>query len=234
MKIGIIGAMSVEVAKLKDMMENVKVERISKIDFYCGELCGNEVIVAVSGVGKVNSAICTQTMILKYSPSVIMNTGVAGGISKEIKIGDLVIATAVVQHDMDSSPLGDPVGFISGINMIDIPSANYLVELLKKASETIENTNVFTGIIATGDQFINSNDEIMRISKQFGAIATEMEGGSIGHVCYVNGVDFCVVRSISDGGDDSSNMDFLEFLDIAVKKSIELTINFLRLVKNYE
>ncbi len=234
MKIGIIGAMSVEVAKLKDMMENVKVERISQIDFYCGRLCGNEVIVAVSGVGKVNSAICTQTMILKYSPSVIMNTGVAGGISKETKIGDLVIATAVVQHDMDSSPLGDPVGMISGINMINIPCAKYLVELLKKASKSIENTNIFTGIIATGDQFINSNEKIKNISEQFNAIATEMEGGSIGHVCYVNGVDFCVVRSISDGGDDSSNMDFLEFLEIAVKKSIELTINFLRLVKDYE
>jgi len=234
MKIGIIGAMSVEVEKLKDMMENVKVEKISQIDFYCGKLYGNDVIVAVSGVGKVNSAICAQTMILKYSPSVIMNTGVAGGISKETKIGDLVIATAVVQHDMDSSPLGDPVGFISGINMIDIPCANYLVELLKKASETIENTNVFTGIIATGDQFINSDSEIKRINEQFGAIATEMEGGSIGHVCFVNGVDFCVVRSISDGGDGSSNMDFVEFLDLAVKKSIELTINFLRLVKDYE
>jgi len=234
MKIGIIGAMSVEVEKLKDMMENVTVERISKIDFYCGELCGNEVIVAVSGVGKVNSAVCAQTMILKYSPTVIMNTGVAGGISKETKIGDLVIATAVVQHDMDSSPLGDPVGFISGINIINIPCAKYLVELLKKASETIENTNIFTGIIATGDQFIISVDEIERISTQFGAIATEMEGGSIGHVCYVNGVDFCVVRSISDGGDGTSNMDFVEFLQIAVKKSIELTINFLRLVKDYE
>jgi len=234
MKIGIIGAMSVEVEMLKDMMENVKVEKISQIDFYCGNLFGNDVIVAVSGVGKVNSAICTQTMILKYSPAAIINTGVAGGISNEISIGDLVIATAVVQHDMDSSPLGDPKGLISGINMIDIPCANYLVELLKKASESIENTNVFTGIIATGDQFINSNEEAHRISDEFSAIATEMEGGSIGHVCYVNGVDFCVVRSISDGGDNLSNMDFVEFLDLAVKKSIELMTNFLKLVSKYE
>ena len=234
MKIGIIGAMSVEVEMLKDMMENVKVEKISQIDFYCGNLFGNDVIVAVSGVGKVNSAICTQTMILKYSPAAIINTGVAGGISNEISIGDLVIATAVVQHDMDSSPLGDPKGLISGINMIDIPCANYLVELLKKASESIENTNIFTGIIATGDQFINSNEEVNRISDEFSAIATEMEGGSIGHVCYVNGVDFCVVRSISDGGDNLSNMDFVEFLDLAVKKSIELMTNFLKLVSKYE
>ena len=230
MSIGIIGAMRIEVEELKSRMKNIKVDRISQMEFYTGELFGKEAVVAVSGVGKVNAAMCAQTMILKYNPEIIINTGVAGGIAKGVRIGDVVIGKAVVQHDMDTSALGDPVGLISGINVVEIPCTELVVEKLKKAAENIENLNIYTGTIATGDQFINSNEQSNLIAERFNAMACEMEGGSIGQVCYINGVDFAIVRAISDNGDDESHMDFEEFVRLAAKNSIEMMTNFLATV----
>ena len=119
MLVGIIGAMDLEVQALKGLMDNAVVETISTIDFYKGNINGVE--TAVAGVGKVNAAVCSQTMILKYSPDIMINVGVAGGLSDEFKIGDIAVADSVVEHDMDTSPIGDPVGLISGINLVNIP-----------------------------------------------------------------------------------------------------------------
>lgn len=228
--IGIIGAMKIEVEQLKSLMENVSVEQISGIGFHVGQLCGKQVVVAVSGIGKVNAAICTQTMILKFAPSMIINTGVAGGIGKDIKILDIVVADAVVQHDMDTSPVGDPVGLISGINLIEIPCSTTIADKLEAAAKALSNPKVFRGIIATGDQFLNKAEDIKYIGDTFGALATEMEGASIGQVCYINHVDFCVVRTISDGGDEASHLDYPKFLELAVKDSIQLMLSFLKTI----
>jgi adenosylhomocysteine nucleosidase len=227
MRIGIIGAMKIEVEQLKTLMKDVVIECFSGIEFYIGQLCGKEVIVAVSGVGKVNAAVCTQTMIMKYSPSMIINTGVAGGIGSGIEICDIVVATSVVQHDMDTTPVGDPLGFISGIDIVEIPCSELISEKLVQAANKLDKVKVYSGIIATGDKFINKTEDIRFIGDNFNAIASEMEGASIGQVCYINGVDFGVVRTISDGGDEASHLDFPKFLQIAVKGSIELMINFL-------
>lgn len=227
--IGIIGAMKIEVEELKNRMSDVRIEKISQIDFYCGRLCGKDVVVAVSGVGKVNAAICAQTMILRFQPSCVINTGVAGGIAGNVHIGDIVIGTAVVQHDMDTSPLGDPVGFISGIGKIQLPCAPWLTEALSEAAEHVKGTTFHHGIIATGDQFLNRKEDLNRIVERFEAMACEMEGGSIGQVCYINGVDFAIVRAISDGGDDNSHMDYGEFVQIAAAKSISLLSSFLEM-----
>ena len=120
MLVGIIGAMDLEVQALKGLMDNAVVETISTIDFYKGNINGVETVVAVAGVGKVNAAVCSQTMILKYLPDIMINVGVAGGLSEEFKIGDIAVADSVVEHDMDTSPIGDPVGLISGINLVNI------------------------------------------------------------------------------------------------------------------
>ena len=118
--IGIIGAMGVEVLALAELLENKKCEKISGIEYMSGTIYGKDVVLAVCGIGKVFAAICAQTMILKYNPDVIINTGVAGTLSDELSIGDIAIADSVVQHDMDTSPLGDPVGMLSDINIIKI------------------------------------------------------------------------------------------------------------------
>lgn len=128
--IGIIGAMDMEVNGLKERMLNTQVETIGTIDFYKGTIQGVPCVVARSGVGKVNAAICAQIMALVYHPKAIINTGVAGGIGKGVAVGDVVVSRGLVQHDMDTSAVGDPKGFVSGINLITIPATEKLVNLV--------------------------------------------------------------------------------------------------------
>jgi len=219
--IGIIGAMDMEVNGLKERMQNAEVETIGTIDFYKGTIQGVPCVVARSGVGKVNAAICAQIMALVYRPKAIINTGVAGGIGKGVSVGDVVVSRGLVQHDMDTSAVGDPKGFISGINLITIPATEKLVNLVvEKAKHTYQGA-VHIGIIATGDQFIGQSDKLKEISNQFQAIACEMEGGSIAQVCYMNGIDF-VIRAISDNADEAANISFEQFAAMAAEKSIQL------------
>ncbi|MDF2949821.1 MAG: 5-methylthioadenosine/S-adenosylhomocysteine nucleosidase, partial [Sedimentibacter sp.] len=180
------------------------------------------------GVGKVHAAVCAQTMILKYKPDAIINTGVAGSLNSDLDIADLVISDNVVQHDMDTSGIGDPVGLISGLNIINIPCPKELVGKIKKSADTIEGTNVKVGTIASGDQFICNQDRKEYIVKHFDALCAEMEGAAIGHVCFLNNIDFCIIRSISDKADGSAHMDFPEFVKIAAKKSTQLINTFLK------
>ncbi|MCH5185773.1 MAG: 5'-methylthioadenosine/adenosylhomocysteine nucleosidase [Oscillospiraceae bacterium] len=225
--IGIIGAMQVEVESLKEIMKSVKIEKVSGVDFYIGDLCGIQAVVAVSGVGKVNAAVCAEAMILKYAPEYIINIGVAGGLAEGIKVGDVVIAESVVEHDMDTSPIGDPVGLISGINLINIPCSAGLIDGLFKSASAVDGISAVKGVIASGDQFISSDKQRIFIKDTFKASAAEMEGASIGHVCYLNNVDFCVLRAISDCADGESPMSFAEFTQFAVKNSIKIILDFL-------
>ncbi len=212
--IGIIGAMEIEVNKFKEQMLGVSLETISGIEFVCGTLWGKPTVVAVSGVGKVNAAICTQTMILKFSPRFIVNSGVAGGLDPSLNICDTVIANAVIQHDMDTSPLGSPVGYISGLDMIDIPAdADLSEKLLASALEC--DIHSIMGKIVSGDQFINSSAKKQYFIETFDASACEMEAAAIGHVCYKNEVPFAILRSISDSADDSSHLSYTDFVSAA-------------------
>ena len=212
--IGIIGAMDVEVNKFKEQMLGVSTETFSGVEFVSGTLWGHPTVVAVSGVGKVNAAICTQTMIMKYDPKFIINSGVAGGLSSGLNIADTVVATSVIQHDMDTSPLGDPVGFISGLNLVEIPTDEVLSD--KLLSATIKSgVHSIKGIIVSGDQFINSSEKKAFLKETFNAAACEMESAAIGHVCYKNSVPFSILRSISDNADDSSHISYTEFVQIA-------------------
>ena len=120
--IGIICAMNKEACGIIERMTEVTTEEISRVTFNKGKINGKDCVVAVCGIGKVFAALCAQTMILRYSPSLIINTGVAGGLDKTLKVCDIAVATSLVQHDMDTSPLGDPKGLISGINIVNIPT----------------------------------------------------------------------------------------------------------------
>lgn len=227
MKIGLIGAMTVEVEALKEKTENKRISVISGVEYVEGTLCGKEVVLAVAGVGKVNAGICAQTMILKFQPDVIINTGVAGGIGSGVKILDVVVATSVAQHDMDTSPLGDPVGFITGINKVAMDCDADTCDRLCAAAKAC-GVEPFRGMIVSGDQFIGSKEQIDKIRANFDAMACEMEGGAIGQVCTMNGgVRFAVVRAISDGGDDEANMNYPQFVKIACAKSVEIICSYL-------
>ena len=216
--IGIIGAMRIEVEALKEAMKNVTVETVSGVEFIRGTLCGKEVVVAQCGIGKVFAAICAQTMILKYKPTCVINTGVAGTLTSELGILNLAISTAVVQHDMDTSAIGDPVGLISGINKVELPASKPLCDRLAEAADRM-GLKHREGVIASGDLFVNDPTKKAWITETFGAIACEMEGAAVGHVCYVNGVDFAILRAISDNASGEADMEYPEMAAKAAKLS---------------
>ncbi|HEX3039229.1 MAG TPA: 5'-methylthioadenosine/adenosylhomocysteine nucleosidase [Caproiciproducens sp.] len=220
--IGIIGAMRVEVEDLIGIMTDKTAETISSITYHMGTISGVKCVVAQCGVGKVAAAVCAQTMILKYQPVALINVGVAGGIGENIRIGDIVISRGLVQHDMDTSAIGDEKGLISGLNLITIPASEKLVNLVASLSSEVFGQGVHTGIIATGDQFICDREKFQAIAADFGASACEMEGASIAQVCYINKVDFVVIRSISDNADEEASVDFNTFAVASAHKLTEL------------
>ncbi len=225
--IGIICAMALEANAITDTIENKKIKNISGVDFVSGTIGGRETVVAVCGVGKVFAAICAEAMILEYHPDAIINSGVAGSLCRSIKIGDIVIAESVVQHDMDTSPLGDPKGLISGINIINIPCDKAVAEYLKNCCDSLGIKN-FGGVIATGDVFMSNEENKKEVADRFNAKACEMEGASVGQVCYVNKVPFCVLRAISDNADDGAEITYETFAAESAKKTHAVIDKFIR------
>ncbi|MBQ9113167.1 MAG: 5'-methylthioadenosine/adenosylhomocysteine nucleosidase [Clostridia bacterium] len=221
MRIGIIGAMSVEVEALRDKLENMETVTVSGMDFYSGSLCGKSVVVARCGIGKVFAAMCAQTMILRFGITHLINTGVGGTLCDRLDILDVAIADGVVQHDMDTSPLGDPVGLISGINKVVLPTSSALADMALDAARSM-GKNCAKGIIASGDQFISSEARKRFIVDNFGAICCEMEGAAIGHVCYVNSVECLIVRSVSDSASGEAKMEYPEMVKHAAAQSQQL------------
>ena len=228
--IGIIGAMQIEVEAICAAMENTETETVGNVTFVCGDLRGKRVVCAKCGIGKVFAAMCAQTMILRYAPACIINSGVAGTLSDTLTIGQIALAEQVVQHDMDTSPIGDPVGLISGINIIYIPTDPAVTEGLT-AAVTAEGVPYQRGTIASGDQFICHTSDKTRIQGHFEAegkpvIACEMEGAAIGQVCYVNGVPYGILRAISDGGDEQAFADYHTFLAAAAETATKVMLSF--------
>lgn len=227
--IGIIGAMDVEVNGLVARLENKNSETVSGITFYSGELLGKKVVIAKCGIGKVFAATCAEAMIIKYSPRLIINSGVGGALATDLSTGDIVIADKLCQHDMDTSPIGDPVGLVSGINRIWFETDERAVSILADAAKSLS-LNAKIGSIATGDRFVATKGLKDEIVNNFGASACEMEGCAIAQVAFINNTPFVVVRAISDSADGEASMDYPTFLGIAAKNSTNLTLS---LVENY-
>lgn len=221
--IGIIGAMSDEVAGLISRLDNPSSELVAGIKFHTGTIFGKKVVIAQCGVGKVFASMCATAMIIRYSPCLIVNTGVGGALSRELACADTVVAHRLVQYDMDTSPIGDPIGLISGINKIYFDTDERASELLVSSAKEL-GIPVKRGTVATGDRFVADPETKEYIVKNFAADVCEMEGGAIAHAAYVAGTPFAVVRAISDGADESSHLDFPTFLAIAVKNSQALTL----------
>lgn len=219
--IGIIGAMNVEIDRITAQMTNKSVQKIGGVTYTEGDIGDKKVVAAVCGIGKVFAAICAQTMILRYSPEVIINTGVAGTLTNELNILDTVVASALVQHDMDTTYFGDPRGLISGINKVEFECDEGLTE---KICENISSKYI-RGIIASGDAFIADENRKRDIKETFNAVCCEMEGAAIAHVCYVNNIKCCVVRTISDGADGDKEMSYEAFCEKAAEKSAQIIIN---------
>lgn len=223
MKLGIIAAMTIEAELIIASMEEPKTEVCGGITYTVGKIGQTDVVCAVCGVGKVFAAMCAQAMIVKYAPDCIVNTGVAGTLTKELSIGNVAVARAVVQHDMDTSPLGDPVGLISGINIIEIPASADLGDKIC-AIAGASGVKTLLGTIASGDRFVASAETKKYITDNFGAIACEMEGAAVGQVCYVNKVPFVVVRAISDDADGGACDDYPAFARRSAEVSAKIIV----------
>lgn len=224
MVIGVIGAMQMEIDNLKEAMEDTTTVAYSGVNYLCGKIGDKEIVAAVCGIGKVFAAICTEAMILKFQVDMVINIGVAGSLTKELGVLDVAVARNVVQHDMDTSPLGDPVGLLSGINIVLLETNEDMRKLLCSCLEE-KKISYRQGTIATGDQFIAKKEQKELIRSRFDAIAAEMEGGSIGHVCYMNQVPFAILRSISDS--EGGAMDYQTFAEKAAVQSIEVVLAFI-------
>ena len=221
--LGIIGAMEVEVKELREMMENPQAQTVAGMTFYQGTIKGKEVVVVRSGIGKVNAGICSQILVDRYQVEGIINTGIAGSLRNEINIGDIVLATVAVQHDVDATGFGYPLGEIPQMGIKEFPADEKLRELAEECSKKANpDIQVFCGRVASGDQFISSKEKKNWIQDNFDAYCTEMEGAAIAQAAYLNNIPYLVVRAISDKADDSANMDYSEFEAKAVKNSVRL------------
>lgn len=223
--LGIIGAMDEEVAKIKEVMTDVTVQTIAGMDFYQGKLSGKEAVVVRSGIGKVNAGICSQILADRFAITAIVNTGIAGSLRNEINIGDIVLSTDAVQHDMDASGFGYKIGQIPRVDTFafkaDIGLQALAMECNKRVNPDIQ---AFTGRVVSGDQFVSNKEKKQWLVENFDASCTEMEGAAIAQAAYLNHIPYLVIRAISDKADDSASMDYPAFEAQAIKHSVNLLL----------
>lgn len=226
---GIIGAMEIEVNRIKEQMEDVSVTDKAGMSFFEGKWNGNDVVVVRSGIGKVNAAVCAQILADTFHADAIINTGIAGSLKNEINIGDIVLSTDAIQHDMDAQGFGYAPGVIPQMEVSDFQADEKLIELAKKCcAEVCPDIQVFTGRVVSGDQFISDKKKKEWLSSQFEGLCAEMEGAAIAQAAYLNHVPFLIIRAISDKADDSATMDYPEFEAMAAENSVKLLADIVR------
>ena len=221
MKLGIIGAMDVEVATLKEKMVD-KTERVIAGATYCeGILEDLRVVVVQCGVGKVNAALCVQALCDQFSVTHIVNTGVAGSLDAKLDIGDFVISSDAIYHDFDCGALQYSIGQVPGLSVKAFPADRLLMDLAFAAANA--QGSAYVGTVASGDQFVCQKEQKKTIVENTGALCTEMEGAAIAHGAWRNNVPFVIIRAISDKADDSAQMDYPTFEAAAARKCAEVT-----------
>ena len=236
MKYGIIGAMDSEIALLISEMQNAEIRDMAGLRFYSGVLCGKDVVVVKCGVGKVNAACCAQLLCACFAVDAVINVGVAGGVSGELSVQDVVIGTALVQHDFDLRPFGYTKGYLGseyGDNNQQ-PTMFYADKILvergvQAAKEVLGDAHCcYCGVIASGDEFVAASDRRAYIADTFGAMAAEMEGAAIAQVASQNHKPFLVLRTISDLADGSAPISFDLVVTFAADMAAKVIMNMLR------
>lgn len=223
--LGIIGAMDEEVAKIKEHMEQVEERTIASMNFLKGTVKGHPVVVVRSGIGKVNAAICTQILADVYGVDAVINTGIAGSLNADINIGDIVLSTDALEHDMDAVAFGYPVGQIPRMDTLSFTADEKLRKIAKETCERVNaDVSVFEGRVVSGDQFISDKAKKEWLVENFAGYCTEMEGAAIAHAAYLNGIPFLIIRAISDKADDSASVDYPTFEAKAIEHSVRLLL----------
>ena len=225
MKLGIIGAMDVEVATLKENMSNKKVTTVAGSVYCEGVLEGLPVVVVQCGIGKVNAALCAQILCSQFTVTHIVNTGIAGSLDKDLDIGDFVISKDAIYHDFTCAALNPAyvTGQIPGFPVRKFPADERLMNLAFAAADSLKAGHAKIGTVASGDQFVGQKVQKEKIIADTGALCTEMEGAAIAHTAWRNGIPYVVVRAISDKADDSAEMDYPTFEAMAAEKCALVT-----------
>ncbi len=230
-KVGIIGAMELEVEELKGQMEITHREEKASMEFLEGTLNGTAVVIVRSGIGKVNAALCTQILCDLFGVTHIINTGVAGSLKNEINIGDIVVSTDALHHDVDVRVFGYPLGEVPQIGCLSFEADEKMTNLAVTCCEEVnKDISVYKGRIVSGDQFISDKQVKEDIINNFGGLCVEMEGASIAHVAYLNHVPFVIIRAISDKADDSAEMDYPAFEKAAAAHSAMLVKHMIPMI----
>lgn len=228
-KIGIIGAMDEEVKGLKEDMIITSTATIASMEFLEGTLSGKNVVVVRSGIGKVNAAVCAEILAGIYKADAIINTGIAGSLQAKIDIGDIVVSSDVLHHDMDATGFGYPLGQIPRMDVLSFQADDTLIKLAQEVCSKVNpDINTHVGRIVSGDQFISDKQIKEKISKDFAGFCTEMEGAAIAQTAYLNHIPFVILRAISDKADDSATMDYPTFERKAIEHSVNLVKGMLQ------
>jgi adenosylhomocysteine/aminodeoxyfutalosine nucleosidase len=222
MKIAIMGAMPEEIAPILEKLGTYKITEYAKNNYYEASYKGVELVIAYSKIGKVFSTLTASTMIEHFGAQKLLFSGVAGAISPSLKVGDLVVATKLSQHDLDITAFGHPFGYVPE-GSVYVEADKELIELSKKVAHDM-NKNIQEGVIATGDQFVANEEKKNWIGTTFGADALEMEGGSVAVVCDALNIPFFILRAISDAADMDASFSFDEFLQTSAIESAEFVM----------
>ena len=225
MKLGIIGAMTVEIDSLKGQMQDLAITQKAGMEFCTGTLDGLDVVVVVCGVGKVNAAMCVQVLCDCFGVTHIINTGIAGSLRAELDIGDLVVSSEAIYHDFTCCALNPvyTVGQVPGLPVRSFPADESMLGYALKAAESVHAGHIRVGIVASGDQFVCQKELKEQIIRDTDALCTEMEGAAIAHAAWRNNIPFVVIRAISDKADDSAQMDYPTFEAIAAERCAAVT-----------
>ena len=230
-KLGIIGAMAVEVELLKDKMENLTVTNHAGMEFYDGKLESLDAVVVQCGVGKVNAAMCAQILCSVFGVTHLVNTGIAGSLCADLDIGDLVVSKDAMYHDFDCVHFGYPYGKVPGMDTVSFPADETMMGYAFAAAEAVNPGHTKIGRVASGDQFVAVKELKERIIANTQGLCTEMEGASIAQTAYRNAIPFVILRAISDKADDSAEMDYPTFERIAAHRCAEVTRNLAQQLK---
>ena len=222
-KLGIIGAMSIEVETLKAAMEEKKETVIAGMSFCEGILEGLSVVVVPCGVGKVNAAMCAQVLCSSFHVTHLVNTGIAGSLCADLDIGDLVVSLDAVHHDVDATHFGYPACQVPGMDVVSFPADETLLGYAFAAAEAVNPGHTRIGRVASGDQFVADKALKEKITTLTRGLCTEMEGAAIAQTAYRNGVPFVILRAISDKADDSAEMDYPTFETLAAHRCAQVT-----------
>ena len=228
-KIGIIGAMELEVETLKAQMQIKNIVKKASMEFHEGTLNGQEAVIVRSGVGKVNAGICVQILADLFHVTHIINTGVAGSLNAAIDIGDIVISTDALHHDMDATIFGYQPGEVPQLGKREFAADPDLIKLAKTScQEANPDIHVFTGRVVSGDQFISDKAVKERLISMFSGSCTEMEGAAIAHAASLNEIPFVIIRAISDKADNSAETDYPTFEKKAAQDCAKLVAHMIR------